>query len=97
MGLKRVNVSDISELLSHVNQLEREGIKVFVLFCGSTDQVTGTSWCSDCVKGAYNEWTVKKITNIINSITAEPVIEKVASNDEIKGVLITCTVGDRPT
>ncbi|XP_003386713.1 PREDICTED: thioredoxin domain-containing protein 17-like [Amphimedon queenslandica] len=78
MGLRRINVAGLQELLSSVEVLKEGGnrCKIFVLFCGSTDQQTGHSWCSDCVK-------------------ADPVIENVASKQS-SGVLITCSVGDRP-
>jgi thiol-disulfide isomerase/thioredoxin len=77
MGLRRINVDGLDKVLSLIEELKKEGGKIFILFCGSSDPVTGHSWCSDCVK-------------------AEPVIDKVAFEAK-GGVLITCTVGDRPT
>ena len=51
MGLRRISVSGLPELMSSIEALKSSGNKVYVLFCGTTDPETGHSWCSDCVKG----------------------------------------------
>lgn len=92
MGLRRISVSGLPELMSSIEALKSSGNKVYVLFCGTTDPETGHSWCSDCVKGKPNNTCI--ITT--ECISADPVIEKVAS-EQSNGVLIQCSVGDKPT
>ena len=51
MGLKRISVSELPELLSTIEKQMSAGEDVYVLFSGSVEQESGQSWCSDCVRG----------------------------------------------
>ena len=51
MGLRRESAAGLQQLLELLERLEKEGVVVYVLFCGNRDPQTGDSWCSDCVKG----------------------------------------------
>ena len=55
MGLERVKVEGLQELLEAVEQRKGSEEKLFVLFCGSVRPETGESWCPDCVKGSLDD------------------------------------------
>ena len=55
MGLERVKVEGLQELLEAVEQRKGAEEKLFVLFCGSVRPETGESWCPDCVKGSLDD------------------------------------------
>lgn len=52
MGVEKVKVEGLQELLEAVEQRKGSEEKLFVLFCGSVRPETGESWCPDCVKGS---------------------------------------------
>ncbi len=51
MALVRKEVEGFDNFLSLAENVKKEGNKVYALFKGNTDPVSGISWCSDCVKG----------------------------------------------
>ena len=54
MGVEKVKVEGLQELLEAVEQRKGSEEKLFVLFCGSVRPETGESWCPDCVKGSLD-------------------------------------------
>ena len=51
MALVRKEVEGFDNFLSLAENVKKEGNKVYALFKGNIDPVSGISWCSDCVKG----------------------------------------------
>ena len=54
MSLRREAVVGLQQLQQQLQQLEKEGGPIFVLFSGDRDPQTGNSWCPDCEKGELN-------------------------------------------
>ena len=72
MGLKRKQVDGLTDFLSLVDILKQGGAsRVFVLFCGSRDEETGESWCSDCVKGRSRGVTKRMRMNLTPGVWNE--------------------------
>lgn len=57
MVRKFIKVEGIEAFNKTIAELEKEGGDVFVLFSGSKDPSTGTSWCPDCVAGKLTSCT----------------------------------------
>ena len=51
MALVRKEVEGFDNFVSLAENVKKEGNRVYALFKGNTDPVSGSSWCSDCVKG----------------------------------------------
>lgn len=51
--MEQATTYNLEELLHTIGSRKDKGGRIFLLFCGDVDKVTGKSWCPDCVKGKH--------------------------------------------
>ena len=54
MSCEQIYIGDYDSYISKMEEFQSSDKSVIFLFCGSTEELTGDSWCPDCRNGISN-------------------------------------------